>query len=52
MNLGIITDNHKNNIFHTKNGRTKKKETATLRIKIDSFVTEANIHFPTDYNLL
>jgi hypothetical protein len=30
----------------------KKKETETLRIKIDSFVTEANVHFPTDYNLL
>ena len=23
-----------------------------MRIKIDSFVTEANVHFPTDYNLL
>jgi hypothetical protein len=23
-----------------------------LHIKIDSFVTEANVHFPTDYNLL
>jgi hypothetical protein len=23
-----------------------------LRIKIDSFVTEANVHYPTDYNLL
>jgi hypothetical protein len=30
----------------------KKKETAPLHIKIDSFVTEANVHFPTDYNLL
>ena len=30
----------------------KKKETEVLRIKVDSFVTEANIHFPTDYNLL
>jgi hypothetical protein len=30
----------------------KKKETEALRIKIDSFVTEANVHFPTDYNLL
>ena len=30
----------------------KKKETEALRIKVDSFVTEANIHFPTDYNLL
>jgi hypothetical protein len=30
----------------------KKKETEALRIKVDSFVTEANVHFPTDYNLL
>jgi hypothetical protein len=30
----------------------KKKETEALHIKIDSFVTEANVHFPTDYNLL
>jgi len=30
----------------------KKKEQEALRIKIDSFVTEANVHFPTDYNLL
>jgi len=30
----------------------KKKEPEALRIKIDSFVTEANVHFPTDYNLL
>ena len=30
----------------------KKKEQEALRIKLDSFVTEANVHFPTDYNLL
>jgi hypothetical protein len=30
----------------------KKKEDEALQIKIDSFVTEANVHFPTDYNLL
>ena len=30
----------------------KKKETEALCIKVDSFVTEANVHFPTDYNLL
>ena len=30
----------------------KKKETEALRIKVDSFVVEANVHFPTDYNLL
>jgi hypothetical protein len=30
----------------------KKKATEALHIKIDSFVIEANVHFPTDYNLL
>jgi len=30
----------------------KKKEMEALHIKIDSFVTEANVHYPTDYNLL
>jgi len=30
----------------------KKKATEALRIKVDSFVTEANVHFPTDYGLL
>ena len=30
----------------------KKKEGAALRLKIDSFVVETDIHFPTDYNLL
>lgn len=30
----------------------KKKETAPLRLKTDSFVVESNVHFPTDYNLL
>ena len=30
----------------------KKKETEALRIMVDSFVVEANVHFPTDYNLL
>lgn len=30
----------------------KKKETAALRLKTDSFVIESNVHFPTDYNLL
>jgi hypothetical protein len=29
-----------------------KKGTEALRIKVDSFVVEANVHFPTDYNLL
>jgi hypothetical protein len=30
----------------------KKKETAPLNLKTDSFVVESNVHFPTDYNLL
>ena len=30
----------------------KKKETAALRLKTDSFVVQSNVHFPTDYNLL
>jgi hypothetical protein len=30
----------------------KKKGTAALRTKTDSFVVENNVHFPTDYNLL
>ena len=43
INLVIVAAGH---------GLLKKKETAALHIKIDSFVTEANVHFPTDYNLL
>ena len=30
----------------------KKKEGVALSAKTDSFVVEANVHFPTDYNLL
>ena len=30
----------------------KKKEEAALRLKLDSFVVETDIHFPTDYTLL
>lgn len=30
----------------------KKKSTAALVLKTDSFVVESNVHFPTDYNLL
>jgi hypothetical protein len=33
-------------------GIVKKKETEALQVKIDSFVTEANVHYPTDFNLL
>ena len=39
-------------IVDTSHKLVKKKETEALRIKIDSFVTESNVHFPTDYNLL
>ena len=39
-------------IVQAGHGLLKKKETAALHIKIDSFVTEANVHYPTDYNLL
>lgn len=30
----------------------KKKEGEEIRAKIDSYVLETNVHFPTDYNLL
>ena len=30
----------------------KKKEMEALQLKTDSFVSESNVHFPTDYNLL
>jgi hypothetical protein len=43
INLLIVQAGHK---------LVKKKETEALQVKIDSFVTEANVHFPTDYNLL
>ena len=43
INLLILGAGHK---------ELKKKETEALHIKVDSFVTEANVHFPTDYNLL
>lgn len=33
-------------------GVFKKKDTAALRLKTDSFVVESDVHFPTDYNLL
>lgn len=33
-------------------GVFKKKDTAALRLKTDSFVVESEVHFPTDYNLL
>ena len=39
-------------IVQAAHGLVKKKETEALQVKVDSFVTEANVHFPTDYNLL
>jgi hypothetical protein len=33
-------------------GLLKKKETDLLLIKVDSYVLESNVHFPTDCNLL
>jgi hypothetical protein len=39
-------------IVQSGHGLVKKKETVPLCIKVDSFVTEANVHFPADYNLL
>jgi IS5 family transposase len=41
-----------NVIVEFGHGVFKKKETAVLRLKTDSFVVESNVHFPTDYNLL
>ena len=38
-------------VVEAGHGLFKKKETEALRIKIDSFVTEANVHFPTDYKI-
>lgn len=39
-------------IVEAGHGALKKKEQEALRIKVDSFVVESNVHFPTDYNLL
>lgn len=39
-------------IVEMGHGVFKKKETAALHLKTDSFVVESNVHFPTDYNLL
>ena len=39
-------------IVQAGHGLVKKKGTEPLRIKVDSFVTEANVHFPTDYFIL
>ena len=55
-NVSLLDDNtlREINQFIVEAGHkiVKKKETEALRIKVDSFVTEASVHFPTDYNLL
>jgi hypothetical protein len=55
-NVALLDDNTLREINRLIVGEghklVKKKETEALHIKVDSFVTEANIHFPTDYNLL
>jgi hypothetical protein len=39
-------------IIKMGHGFLKKNETEPLRIKVDSYVLESNVHFPTDCNLL
>lgn len=54
-NVSLLDDNtlREINIIVAGAGHNlKKKETEALHIKVDSFVTEASVHFPTDYNLL
>lgn len=55
-NVGLLDDDtvKKLNdvIVEFGHGEFKKKATAALRLKTDSFVVENNVHFPTDYNLL
>jgi hypothetical protein len=55
-NVSLLDDDFLRKINHVivQGGHqlVQKKETEALRIKVDSFVTEANVHFPTDYNLL
>jgi hypothetical protein len=55
-NVKLLDENTLRKINHVIVGLghklVKKKATESLHIKVDSFVTEANVHFPTDYNLL
>jgi transposase, IS5 family len=41
-----------NDIVSREGYKLKKKGDEGLRIKIDSYVLESNVHFPTDYNIL
>jgi len=54
-NVGLLDDEtvkHINQVIvEFGHGVFKKKETEALRVKIDSFVVESNVHFPTDINL-
>jgi transposase, IS5 family len=55
-NVGLLDDallKEVNNVIVEVGHRVfKKKESAALRLKTDSFVVETDTHFPTDYNLL
>ena len=46
INLLVVSQGHK--LIKKK----EEKESLTLNIKMDSYVVESNIHFPTDLNLL
>src|SRR3989304_8313915 len=41
-----------NEIVVKEGHQIKKKEGEKLRVKIDSYVLESTVHFPTDINLL
>jgi transposase, IS5 family len=55
-NVGLLDDallKEVNNVIVEVGYRVfKKKGSAVLRLKTDSFVVETDTHFPTDYNLL
>jgi len=55
-NVSLLDDNTLREINHVivevGHQLVKKKVTEALHIKVDSFVVQANVHFPTDYNLL
>jgi transposase, IS5 family len=55
-NVGLLTDETVKalNAIIVEFGHEvfKKKEEEALCLKTDSFVSESNVHFPTDYNLL
>ena len=41
-----------NNIVISQGHKIKKKENEKISAKVDSYVVESNVHFPTDLNLL